>query len=264
MSAPASLPAPSAVFTELAPAEIAEIASKVDASFRKEKLNTVEKRKKLSEARHRAYIDSDERLLVNVINFDGLSRPHLIARQRAFARASVAWLEANPGDDMDAEHRALHLRLAGDDLARALDLELALSEVQGIEEDWDEPSRTRKLLKERLDEAMYGIGSWLSGILTVEQVELLKRLGYGGDHTWRWRPRWRLDRNRTRTSGARVILLDAPLRVHLCESFESCLRHADTQRDVRALLACWGEEAELVRDAKCPRFVGRGFEIFAT
>lgn len=244
--------------------ELAKIAAWVDASARKDKLNTVDKRRKLSEARHRAWIESDEQLLVNVINFDNLPRPQLIARQRAFARAAIAWLEANPGDDMDEEHRALHLRCAGDDIERAGELARVVDEIENIENDWEEgaPSRTCKILRARRDENLEGAGSWLTGILTVEQVALLER-EVGKRLTWRSRPRWRLERQRHGKEGARVILLDVHLRARLCESFEQAVRWAVTQRDVRALLACWATEAELVRDEHGPRFVGRGFTIYA-
>lgn len=264
---PAPTFAGSAAACERPPAELEDIARKVDESLRKGKLNTVDKLRRRSEAHARAYLESAERVMLNVIDFSHGQEPweKRVAWQRAFARATVVWLDANPGCDLDEAEIAKLRRLAANDLQRACELELALREVQGIEENWEEgaPSRTQKRLKELLDEELDGVGRWLTSALLPEQVEILSRWGYAAGGSWRRRPRWRLERLRYGKDSARVHFLDVRVRARLSESFEHCLRQTVTQRDVRSLLAIWATEAQLVRDAQGTRFVGCGFEIWA-
>lgn len=234
-------------------ASSAETAEHVKAEFLKEAMNHVEKAKRLRDLTFR--LTSDGQLMLNAI---GERTPERIAATRRYVEAQVAWLKANPGDDLTPERVAMWVKWAKDDLPNLQALSSAVSWVKEVEQDDDEPSKTCKALESRFERAAKEAGEHLGCALRVDQVELLHKI-YA--RTYRFQKRFRVF-NLYRSSSGPFKLVHLTVRVgYGFYDFGRLVEQAATLSEVRQLANIWHTAFVSSREDGVTVLRGEGIEI---
>lgn len=150
-------------------------------------------------------------------------------------------------------------------LPRVLEYHAAVEIVSDIEADMldtpEQESQTLKRLKDSAAGQTEELSDKLSYALTADQVALIKALT---GKPAPFRRRWEIA-----TRGASSRILSVPIKApYIRHTFRDLVSRAKTQRDVRALFACWGLEATArqVKDADgitCTVLSADGWEVTA-
>lgn len=238
-----------------APAWTDEMAERCRADGR----NHVWKRETADDLRRR--LTSDVLLMENVI---GGPTPERITAMRAHCSAKLAWLDANPGDDLNDKSVAAYLSICRQHMRTLTELKSALSWVAEIEDNslnLEKKSDTRANLERRVYDEERDAARWLEKCLTIEQAAFLGELLA---RSWRRHPRFRMYRDHTRDSGySGTVMIDLRARVSRGSvGFEDALSRASTLAEVKRLLALWHTDATVSLSDGVKVFKGEGFTIF--
>lgn len=244
-----------------------EMAAAIDAKFRELHLNFSDKLEWLSDLKFS--LTSDGQLMHNVIDFDQQGRcrtPEGIAAHRRYTGLEVAWLEANPGDDLTPDEIARHVKWARDAMPHAQELRIAVNWCKEVEE-WhesepDKKSETLRALERKLGDATDEVRRHLRSAITMAQSDFLAEVNA---RSHRFKRRFRLERtNRSYLELHRYRLIDFAQTEHrrrlLHASFSRSVEHAATLKEVKAICAAWHAECKVeIRDG-ASFVVGDGFE----
>jgi hypothetical protein len=173
--------------------------------------------------------------------------PEVAVAHERLVRARIAWLEANPGDDLSPESVARVMVDAQRELARAQSLEVAVEWVREVESEQEERSATLKNLERRLHDAKGEVTRKLERIYRREDAEFVGEL-YRRCSRMRSIQRWRHQLERGGEAWPhRLVWLDFGLsRMSSDRTFDFAVRAAKSIREVRRLLSIWHVESRVV------------------
>lgn len=240
-----------------APAWSDELAERL----REEGLNHISKREAAADLRRR--LPSDVLLMENVI---GGPTPERITAMRAHCAAKLAWLEANPGDDLTPERVKRCMDICRDELVPLTELHKALHWVEEIENNsmmLEQKSPTRKAIESRIYHEERTACRWLERCVTEEDSEFLSVLA---SRSYRARERFRLSRDKSLGSrGGVMLFIDlSPRLTAVAAGLESALARCRTLADVKRLMAVFQTPCRVVTEDGERVVVGEGFRIFRT
>ncbi len=246
-----------------------EIAAHIETTFRAENMNHLRKLELVSDLRFRLngngqlqYQVRKERSWSDDVSGVPLLTPEELAAFRAYGEAKLAWLLANPGDDLPADYVAKQIGWAVRELPACERLKQALEWVIEVDEysphydPGEAPmprTPTHEKISKKLTSAIEDVRRPLVEILTVDDVALLRELN---GRTWRNKERFWVHHVTPRNAaGAQVYpfrLVDVSLSIppkagFLSADFERCIREARTLSEVKRICAIWRTPV-IVRD----------------
>lgn len=241
-----------------------ELAAQIEITERKRKDNAIAKLKRLSDLRWE--ILDEHRLMLNWIDFDHRGRtPEVIAAHKRYTAAQIAWLIANPGDDLTPEHVAFLLSIARKDLPHCAELKCAVDWVKEVEEYFPEVdpeakrSETLRKLEAKLEAAINDVRYYLTDTLYFPDAELLAEINARG---WRHKRRFRLMDTRDHAGRKVWQLRDIMIRAGgMFATFERTIGQAKTLAEVKSICRIWDAPIKTqIRDG-ATFVIGDGFEI---
>lgn len=227
------------------------LAAHVESWLRAQGWNFLRKREFLSDELHRVQPGEFGSMLSWSFGYKPscnnmhLWTPEVAESHERLVRARIAWLEANPADDLFPELAEQIMERAREELARAQSLYAAAEWVREIESEREEKSETHKDLKKRLDEQMGDVTHQLERVLRREDAEFIGGL-YG---LWQrmHRRRWRHEVERGGIWPHRLTWLDFGLsRWTGANYFEYAVQAAKSVKEVRRVLSIWHVESRVV------------------
>lgn len=189
--------------------------------------------------------------------------PEIEAQARRWYTIERDWLKANPGDDMAAVERAAQWSCAAEAMRKAGQTYTTLNGVIDLDDwsqystKWDEASQSEKPIEKsathqaaekKHDTAVIRLQEILLGLLTVDQVAVLRKTSY---INLRRRRLYRLWQVMTFSGSGAFNLIDVRLSPKHWPSFsadfEKCIEGATTLRQVKTVCDCWLMPTRTVR-----------------
>ncbi len=173
--------------------------------------------------------------------------PEVAAYYRAKVEASIAWLEANPGDDLPPARVERLMGLVRRAQAEAERLCHAVEWVQEVEDnclELEAKSRTRECLEKKFYEAKREVTSCLGDLVRKEEMDFVCAMS----QRWfsrRSLRRWRVYRDE---HYPRLLLTDFAIAPARCVEFENIVGAAKSLKDVKRLLAVWHMDCRVVEE----------------